>query len=62
MRTEYAILELQDRIMKIMSDKECCIGIFMDLSKAFDTLDHKILLRKLYMYGIRGVAHDWFCN
>ena len=58
--TEYAILELQDRIMKIMNKKECCVGVFMDLSKAFDTLDHKILLDKLYHYGIRGVAHDWF--
>ena len=60
--TEHAILELQDRIMKIMNKKECCVGVFMDLSKAFDTLDHKILLDKLYHYGIRGVAHDWFRN
>ena len=44
--TELAILELQDRIANIMNSKDCCAGIFMDLSKAFDTLDHNIVTLK----------------
>jgi hypothetical protein len=58
--TNLAILELQNRILESISNKKWCIGIFLDLSKAFDTLDHDILLHKLSHYGVRGKAFDWF--
>ena len=58
--TFMALLNLVDRISDKIDNKEYSIGIFMDLSKAFDTVDHDILLSKLELYGIRGVALKWF--
>ena len=51
--TEYAALELVDRIILAMDQNKFPVNIFMDLSKAFDTLDHKILLHKLDHYGFK---------
>ena len=60
--TELAALELSDRILKDVDERNISLAIFMDLSKAFDTLDHQILLKKLNFYGIGGPALDWFSS
>ena len=51
--TEYAAIEISDRILNAMDINNIPVNIYLDLSKAFDTLDHAILLDKLYYYWIR---------
>ena len=58
--TELAVLELVDRITQELDKGHTPINIFLDLSKAFDTLDHDILLHKLSYYGIKNSALDLF--
>ena len=57
-----ALMILIDKLIKSLENGEQIIGIFLDFSKAFDTVDHSILLSKLSHYGIRGIAHDWFVS
>ena len=58
--TYMAALSLIDRIAKGLDNRLTTAGIFIDLSKAFDTIDHQILLSKLFCYGVRDIAFDWF--
>ena len=55
--THMAINDLYCNITNSLDNKLHCLGIFLDLSKAFDTLYHNILLHKLKLYGIRGLAN-----
>ena len=55
-----AITELTGRLLQAKEQSLHSAAIFLDLSKAFDTLNHEVLLAKLYRYGIRGTANDWF--
>ena len=60
--TEHALLELVDQISNTFNDKNYLLGIFIDLSKAFDTVGHKILIQKLEHYGRNGKNLSWFKN
>ena len=60
--THMALIALIDKISEALENGDCVIGIFLDFSKAFDTIDHSILLQKLSFYGIQGVILSWFEN
>ena len=57
---EHAVGELVARITKGMENGKFTVGIFLDLSKAFDMLEHEVIYAKLEKYGIRGICLQWF--
>ena len=54
------MLSLTEKIREALDNGKFACGVFIDLQKAFDTVDHFILLKKLEHYGIKGIANDWF--
>ena len=58
--TTDAILHLLEFIYPNINSSKITLNILIDLRKAFDTVNHKLLIRKLFMYGIRGVPQLWF--
>ena len=60
--TEQAITEITDNLKASIDSNFVSCGLFLDFSKAFDTVNHHILLGKLEHYGFRGVALKWFKN
>ena len=53
-------MTIVQKIQKQLDVGNYTAGVFIDLKKALDTVDHNILLEKLDYYSIRGVAKDWF--
>ena len=56
----HALIIITENIRKVFDDGNTGCGVLVDLQKAFDTVDHQILLAKLNHYGIHGVSNDWF--
>ena len=60
--TSHTLIHLTCKIREQLDSWHFACGIFVDLQKAFDTVDHDILIQKLNHYGIRGVANNWFSS
>ena len=58
--TSHALIDISENLRKALDDRNIGCGVFVDLQKAFDTVDHQILLAKLNHYEIREVSNDWF--
>ena len=59
-RTSHTLINITENIRKDLDGGKIGCGVFVNLQKAFDTVDHQMLLAKLNHYGIRGVSNDWF--
>ena len=60
--TSHALIHLTDKIREQLDKGNFAHGIFVDFQKAFDTVDHQILIQKLNYYGIRGIANNLFSS
>ena len=55
-----AVLIMLENIRNVLDNNECAIGIFLDFQNVYDTVDHDIVLDKLYDCGIREIVLEWF--
>ena len=60
--TYMAVIDFINAVTEAIDHNMNTVGIFMNLSKAFDTIDHDILLSKLHHYGFRGISQEWFSS
>ena len=58
--TKLSLINLTNTLLKYIDEGRTTVGIFIDFQKAFDTINHSILLKKMSHYGIRGLALQWF--
>ena len=58
--TTHSLISITETIKKTLDEKKFGCGVFIDLKKAFDTVNHEVLLRKLEHYGIRDISLSWF--
>ena len=59
-RAKHALISITETIKESIDNNKFGCGVFLDLTKAFDIVNHKILLEKLQHYGVRGMAFNWF--
>ena len=60
--TFHALISLAESVKQTIDEGMLGCGLFIDLQKAFDTVNHSILLQKLQHYGVRGTALNWFSS
>ena len=60
--TEMAVTQIYENLVKTIEDKKVSCSVFLDIRKAFDSVNHTILINKLYKYGIRGIPLKLFCS
>lgn len=60
--TSFALIKFVEKITMVIKNKEYVVEIFLDLKKAFDTVHHDLLIKKLQRYGIRGTASSWISS
>ena len=58
--TTLAVLDINTRIIKALDDGNYAASVFLDFAKAFDTVNHEILIDELENYGVRGIVKNWF--
>ena len=57
---DHAILDIVETLQNNMDKHYFSLSVFLDLKKAFDSVNHKILLEKLNFDGFRGIINEWF--
>ena len=60
--TALALTEALNEIYTNQNEGKFILGVFLDLKKAFDTIDHSILIKKVQHYGFRGLVSNWFSS